>query len=304
VSPFIAGLDVIRSLAERYSILVMAHPTFAGSYCVEPKQGIETGLLLGKLFRLIGADISIFPNYGGRFSFSQADCQSVTRHLRSPIGQLRSAWPAPAGGMRFDNLPQMARQYGTDAIFLIGGALLSHSASLKSSTREFVKRIESQSTTRLVEPDTGMQSACEVPRPAVTTSHSPGVLTHLSHSPATGTWEGRPAAAYKSGQTLPFRDVVRHELIGQFGEETDFDLRYFEIAPGGYSSLEKHIHTHAVICVRGTGTLAVGDQIVKLKAMDVAYVPPLHVHQLRNESPEPFGFFCIVDHERDRPQAP
>ncbi|MDB5336681.1 MAG: ribulose,5-bisphosphate carboxylase/oxygenase large subunit [Planctomycetaceae bacterium] len=305
VSPFIAGLDVIRSLAERYSTLVMAHPTFAGGYCVEPKQGIETGLLLGKLFRLIGADISIFPNYGGRFSFSQADCQSITRHLRTPLGQLSAAWPAPAGGMRIDNLPQMSRQYGADAIFLIGGALLSHSGSLKNSTREFLKRIESQFSTRLVEPDTGFASACEVPRSAAaSTNASPVVLTHLSHSPATGAWEGRPIAAYKACQSLPFRDVVRHELIGPFGEQTDFDLRYFAIAPGGFSSLEKHAHTHAVICVRGQGTLAVGDEIVQLKAMDVAYVPPMHVHQLRNESTEPFGFFCIVDHERDRPQAP
>ena len=304
VSPFIAGLDTVRSLAQRYSMLVMAHPTFAGSYCVEPRQGIETGLLLGKLFRLIGADISIFPNYGGRFSFSQADCQSVSRHLRSPLGQLRPAWPAPAGGMRFDNLPQMARQYGADAIFLIGGALLSHSGSLKNSTREFLKRIDSQFTPRLVEPEAGFQSACEVPRSDAASGASAIVLTHLAHSPATGTWEGRPAVAYKPGQSLPFRDVVRHELIGQFGEQTDFDLRYFEIAPGGYSSLEKHAHTHAVICVRGQGTLAVGDEIVHLKALDVAYVPPLHVHQLRNDSPAPFGFFCIVDHERDRPQAP
>ncbi len=303
VSPFIAGLDQIRSLAERYQLLIMAHPTFAGGYCVEPKQGIETGLLLGKLFRLIGADISIFPNYGGRFSFSQADCQSINRHLRSPLGQLPSAWPAPAGGMRIDNLPQMARQYGSDAIFLIGGALLSHSGSLKNSTREFLKRIESQFTPRLAEPELGLPSACELPRPTSAGS-APVVLTHLSHSAVTGSWDGRPAAAYKTGQTLPFRDVVRHELIGQFGEQTDFDLRYFEIAPGGYSSLEKHVHTHAVICVRGQGTLAVGDEIVKLKAMDVAYVPPLKVHQLRNEATEPFGFFCIVDHERDRPQAP
>lgn len=300
VSPFIAGLDLIRSLAQRYSMVVMAHPTFAGGYCVEPKQGIETGLLLGKLFRLIGADISIFPNYGGRFSFSQGDCQSIVRHLRSPLGNLQSGWPAPAGGMRFDNLPQMARQYGADAIFLIGGALLSHSGSLKNSTREFLKRIESQFEAKLVEPETGLVSACEIPARTA----APVVLTHLSHNLATGGWNGRPAAAYKAGQNLPFRDVVRHELIGQFGEQTDFDLRYFEIAPGGYSSLEKHAHTHAVICVRGQGTLSVGTEILQLKAMDVAYVPPLQVHQLRNESTEPFGFFCIVDHERDRPQAP
>lgn len=306
VAPFIAGLDVVRSLAERYSMLVMAHPTFAGSYCVEPRHGVETGMLLGKLFRMIGADISIFPNYGGRFSFRQADCQSITRHLRSPLGNLETAWPAPAGGMRFDNLGQMARQYGSDAIFLIGGALLSHSGSLKQSTREFLKRIDSHFQPRLVEPDSGLISACELPSPASASvaATAPVVVTHLRHQGIAGGWEGRPVAEYKAGQSLPFQDVVRHELIGQFGEQTDFDLRYFEIAPGGFSSLEKHVHTHAVICVRGQGVLAVGSEIVRLNPLDVAYVPPSQVHQLRNESTEPFGFFCIVDHERDRPQAP
>jgi ribulose-bisphosphate carboxylase large chain len=306
VSPFIAGLDVIRSLAERYSMLVMAHPTFGGSYCVEPRHGLETGLLLGKLFRLIGADISIFPNHGGRFSFTPADCQSITRHLRSPLGNLESAWPAPAGGMRIDNLAQMARQYGSDAIFLIGGALLSHSGSLQQSTREFLKRIEGHFQPRLVEPESGLLSSCELPggSPAPATTTSTVTVTHLRHQPANGSWEGRPPSEYKALQNLPFRDVVRHELIGQFGEQTDFDLRYFEIAPGGYSSLEKHVHTHAVICVRGAGVLTVGTERVLLQPLDVAYVPPLQAHQLRNESTEPFGFFCIVDHNRDRPQAP
>lgn len=304
VPPFIAGLDTVRSLAERYSLVVMAHPTFAGGYCVEPRHGIETGLLLGKLMRLVGADISIFPNYGGRFSFAQADCHSITRHLRSPLGHLETAWPAPAGGMRFDNLNQMARQYGADAIFLIGGALLSHSRSLKASTREFLKRIEGQFQPRLVEPDLGLQSSCEIPAASPLPTHLPVVVKHLQHQSETGGWSGRPATNYKPGQSLPFRDVVRHELIGQFGEQTDFDLRYFEIAPGGYSSLEKHVHTHAVICVKGQGVLAVGSELIQLSPLDIAYVPPSQVHQLRNESTESFGFFCIVDHERDRPQAP
>ena len=38
-----------------------------------------------------------------------------------------------------------------------------------------------------------------------------------------------------------------------------------------------------------------------LNEADVAYVEPLEPHQLRNETDRPFGFFCIVDHERDRP---
>lgn len=303
VSPFLAGLDTIRALAERYSMVVMAHPTFSGAYCVEPKHGVETGLLLGKLFRLIGADVSIFPNAGGRFSFQESDCQSIVQHLRAPLGQLKAAWPAPAGGMRFDSLGHMNRQYGQDAVFLMGGALLSHSQSLRQSTREFLKRTEAHFPSQLIEPETGLTSSCELPAAAKVNGRTNSLVKFLPSLP-NGTWEGRAAASYKTGGALPFRDVVRHELLGQFGEQTDFDLRYFEIAPGGFSSLEKHAHTHAIICVKGQGTLQIGSESFALKPLDIAYVPPMEVHQLKNDSIEPFGFFCIVDHLRDRPQAP
>jgi ribulose-bisphosphate carboxylase large chain len=304
VSPFLAGLDTIRALSERYSMLVMAHPTFAGAYCVDRRHGVETGLLLGKLFRLIGADVSVFPNSGGRFSFSEDDCQSVTRHLRAPLGSLNAGWPAPAGGMRFDNLGHMASQYGQDAVFLIGGALLSHSTNLRQSTREFLKRTESQFPTKLVDPDLGFASACELPQSGSQGGvQSRPLLKHLVYRGPQG-WDGRIPTAYKASKELPFQDVVRHELLGQTGEQADFDLRYFEIAPGGFSSLEKHVHTHAIICVKGRGTLQLGSEAVNLNHMDIAYVPPLEIHQLRNDSSEPFGFFCIVDHHRDRPQGP
>ena len=46
------------------------------------------------------------------------------------------------------------------------------------------------------------------------------------------------------------------------------------------------------------------DRRETLAPMDVACIGPLEAHQLRNESDEPFGFFCIVDHDRDRPAAP
>jgi ribulose-bisphosphate carboxylase large chain len=34
---------------------------------------------------------------------------------------------------------------------------------------------------------------------------------------------------------------------------------------------------------------------------DVAYVAPNEPHQFRARGDEPFGFFCVVDADRDRP---
>ena len=142
-------------------------------------------------------------------------------------------------------------------------------------------------------------SACELPN----LQGSQRLLEHLRFVSGFR-WEGRSPIAYKANEDLPFRDVSRTELIGSAGEQAAFDVRYFDIAPGGHSSLEKHVHTHVVIGARGSGTLISGDRRLPVEPFDVAYVPPLQVHQLVNHGAEPFGFFCIVDHDRDRPQKP
>ena len=89
--------------------------------------------------------------------------------------------------------------------------------------------------------------------------------------------------------------------MGRFGETTRSDLRYFEVEAGGHTSRERHVHSHIIIGARGEGRLVTGNREMVVKPNDVAYLPPLETHQLRNETGEPFGFFCIVDHDRDRP---
>jgi ribulose-bisphosphate carboxylase large chain len=114
-------------------------------------------------------------------------------------------------------------------------------------------------------------------------------------------WSGRSVEEYKTDNDFDFSGINRQELIGKSGEKTSFDLRYFEIEPEGYSSLEKHVHEHVIIGVRGNGVLIKENSSFNIAVHDIAYVSPLEKHQLRNEGKEPFGFFCIVDHKRDKP---
>jgi quercetin dioxygenase-like cupin family protein len=115
-------------------------------------------------------------------------------------------------------------------------------------------------------------------------------------------WEGIQALAYK-----PAADhhcgVVRNTLIGDSGERTAFHVRYFEIAPGGFTSLERHEHEHVVIVLRGGGEVRLGVERHPLAFGDAVYVAPWETHQLHNpSSSEPFGFLCLVDACRDAPQ--
>ena len=49
--------------------------------------------------------------------------------------------------------------------------------------------------------------------------------------------------AYKQDAAAPFRDVTRQLLFSD--PRLDCEWRYFEVAAGGYSTLERHDHVHA-----------------------------------------------------------
>ncbi len=113
-------------------------------------------------------------------------------------------------------------------------------------------------------------------------------------------WQGVAVTDYKS-PAHHWAGVCRTTLVGEAGEQTRFQLRYFEIAPGGFSSFEHHAHEHAVFVLRGQGEVQLGEQVHPLSFGDIVYVAPHEPHQFRNLGTEPFGFLCVVDAERDRP---
>lgn len=116
-------------------------------------------------------------------------------------------------------------------------------------------------------------------------------------------WQGAPLEVYKA-TTDAWCGITRRELSGKRGESQAFHVRYFEIAPGGYSTPEKHEHEHVVIPIRGSGEVQFGRYIYRVGFGDVIYIAPNDAHQFRNpeDAGEPFGFLCIVNAERDTPQ--
>jgi quercetin dioxygenase-like cupin family protein len=115
-------------------------------------------------------------------------------------------------------------------------------------------------------------------------------------------WDGIAVSAYKPGGTH-FAGISR-QLLFDGGEGLACQLRYFEVDPGGYSSLERHRHAHAIMVIRGTGRALVGDRILDLATHDLVGVPPLTWHQFRAGGGVPFGFLCMVDCGRDTPERP
>jgi mannose-6-phosphate isomerase-like protein (cupin superfamily) len=115
-------------------------------------------------------------------------------------------------------------------------------------------------------------------------------------------WQGVEVKPYKS-EGSHFSGITRQVLFSG-GEGLGCELRYFEVAPGGWSSLERHHHAHAVMVVRGSARVLVGDRLVEARTHDLVRVPPLTWHQFQTSGDEPLGFLCMVDCDRDMPERP
>jgi len=142
-SPMLVGLPAFWELCRRSSVPVLAHPAFAGALRFAPEA------LFGKLFRLFGADASIFVSFGSRFAQGEESCRAIARALRGPWGALRPALPVPAGGIEVASAAKVVEFYGEDAMLLVGGDLQLEADGVLERSREFVRSVRAAAAARV-----------------------------------------------------------------------------------------------------------------------------------------------------------
>ncbi|MCL6285926.1 RuBisCO large subunit C-terminal-like domain-containing protein [Ruegeria sp. 2012CJ41-6] len=148
VIPGLFGFDAINRLARDadLNLPIMAHPSHLGPYVLSPEHGYGHGMMLGQLMRLAGTDISVFPNYGGRFGFSQDECTQIVEACRAPMGMGPAILPSPGGGMSIERLPDMVQHYGDDCVYLLGGSLLRYGKKIGDAIRDMRGGLEGAKT--------------------------------------------------------------------------------------------------------------------------------------------------------------
>ncbi|GHV85615.1 ribulose-bisphosphate carboxylase [Spirochaetia bacterium] len=138
LSPGLTGIDGLRAVAAAVGLPVFTHPAFLGSYAIN-RDGISCAVLFGTIMRLAGADVTIFPNYGGRFPLSKEECLSIASACREDLNGMKPIFPCPAGGMEIEKIGDMIQSYGKDTLILIGGGLFSMGGDLVSNCRRFLE---------------------------------------------------------------------------------------------------------------------------------------------------------------------
>jgi ribulose-bisphosphate carboxylase large chain len=136
VAPMVCGVATFHALTRAFpDVAFMTHPSFGGNARMAPP------LLLGKLFRLLGSDATVFPNHGGRFGYTPATCRELAAAARDDWHGLKPCVPVPAGGMTRPRVGEMLDFYGADVMLLIGGGLLAAREELAAEARAFVGEV-------------------------------------------------------------------------------------------------------------------------------------------------------------------
>jgi ribulose-bisphosphate carboxylase large chain len=144
LAPNLSGLEAMHVLAHEVGgIPIMAHPAFSGSFVTSADQGFSPAFLYGGMYRALGADCSIYPNAGGRFSFSLQECREINESCRNVHQPFKATFPTPGGGVKWEDIPKWAALYGNDTVFLMGGSLYQHPNGIRAAAEAVRTSLES-----------------------------------------------------------------------------------------------------------------------------------------------------------------
>lgn len=124
---------------------ILAHPALSGGLCGAPEHGMSYPLVLGKLMRLAGADLVLYPAHYGTFPFPVEDEFGIRDALREPWGRsqhLAPCWPGPSVGVHPGMVPRLLGDYGRDVVINAGGGVHGHPQGPRAGARALQQAVE------------------------------------------------------------------------------------------------------------------------------------------------------------------
>lgn len=138
------GLPVLQALAEdpAVNVPILAHMDVAGALYMSPWHGLSSHLVLGKLPRLAGADVIVFPAPYGKAPVLPEKFLTVARNMTLPLYHLRQTFPMASGGITPSMVPKVMEDLGHDVVIGSGGGIHAHPEGPVAGARAFRQAID------------------------------------------------------------------------------------------------------------------------------------------------------------------
>jgi 2,3-diketo-5-methylthiopentyl-1-phosphate enolase len=156
------GFDTLHELSvnPNISVPIMAHPAMAGAFYPSPHHGIAASLLLGKLMRIAGADLVLFPSPYGSVVMPREENMAIKQTLLTTnlqedyiyahteanltIPTLKTSFPVPSAGIHPGLVPLILKDFGHEVIVNAGGGVHGHPMGAAAGGRAFRQAIDAK----------------------------------------------------------------------------------------------------------------------------------------------------------------
>lgn len=138
------GFDALAELAgdPDVHVPIAAHPAMAGAMYPSPHHGISAALLLGKLMRIAGADLSLFPSPYGSVVMPKAENLAVKDALLTNELPQKTVFPVPSAGIHPGLTPLILSDFGHDVVVNAGGGVHGHPGGAAAGGRAFRQAVD------------------------------------------------------------------------------------------------------------------------------------------------------------------
>ncbi|MCR4434215.1 MAG: cupin domain-containing protein [Caldiserica bacterium] len=99
---------------------------------------------------------------------------------------------------------------------------------------------------------------------------------------------------YKAFEGENVKEVKGRVLIGKADGASHFCMRFFELAPGGFTPRHQHDWEHEIFIHKGHGVALKEGKWVPVESGVAIFVPGGEEHQIRNTGSEPLLFVCLI----------
>ena len=144
VNYLVVGISALSMLADdpAINVPILAHLDFSGAIYGAPWSGVSSHLVLGKLPRLAGADLVVYPSPYGKFPFLASKHLRIAQALADKFHAIKRSWPMPGGGVQPGMLPLLFDDMGRDFIVGAGGAVHGHPLGPAAGARALRQAID------------------------------------------------------------------------------------------------------------------------------------------------------------------
>ncbi|MGY5853163.1 MAG: RuBisCO large subunit C-terminal-like domain-containing protein [Candidatus Thorarchaeota archaeon] len=140
------GYSAFRHICEDPSlnVPVLAHMDITGAMSYSPITGIGTNIVIGKLPRICGSDITVFPAPYGKAPILKERFLNMAHDMVMPLHNIEQTAPMPSGGISPGHVEEVVDDLGPDVVIGTGAGIHAHPMGPRAGAIAFRQAIDAK----------------------------------------------------------------------------------------------------------------------------------------------------------------